>query len=247
MDFEPSPLACEWSDNEKSFSDPPILCRRSPRNRKRRRLFDPSPAVIPSPTPLALVPSILMSSPPATLTNEAWNLFDTMNVHGCKENCIRTVHGLSEHDVLIAHSSFTSKTVVEQRRRIFEYLAIHCPNDSDGQKDVKSIAFVVSGKRVCLSAWIAVLSISSSRFYEIRKEFEDGQTEPTPKRSRSMSVKSQQAIAWMSSYFERVGDKRPDKDGIYLPTCLTEKAIHSQMVEELYRGTANDAVFFTVQ
>ena len=86
------------------------------------------------------------------------------------------------------------------------YLATDCPNDSDGQKDVKSIAFVVSRKRVCLSAWIAVLSISSSRFYEIRKEFEDGKTEPTPKRSRSMSVKSQQAIAWMSNYFERVGD-----------------------------------------
>lgn len=46
-------------------------------------------------------------------------------------------------------------------------------------------------------------------------------------------MKSQKAIAWMESYFDRVGDKRPDKHGIYLPTCLTEKAIYGNMVDEL--------------
>ena len=40
-------------------------------------------------------------------------------------------------------------------------------------------------------------------------------------------------IEWMRSYFERVGDKRPDKDGIYLPTCLTEKAIYKIVKNEL--------------
>ena len=240
IDSDPSPLPCDWSESEEFSSDPPILCRRSPRHRKRKRLFDPSPTLMPGPSPLARL--VVATSPPTSLNTETWNLFDAMNADGCNQNCTRTVHGLSEYDVLMAHSSFASKTVVEQRKWIFDYLATHCPNDSGGQKDVKNITFVVSGKRVCLSAWMAVLSISSSRFYDIRKEFVDGQAEPTPKRSRSMSVKSQQAIAWMSSYFERVGDKRPDKDGIYLPTCLTEKAIHSQMIEELYKGKTAEAV-----
>ena len=95
------------------------------------------------------------------------------------------------------------------------------------------MTYHLCGKNVCLPVWLAVLSISSSRFYEVRREFMDGMIQPAPKRSRSLAVKSQQAIAWMESYFDRIGDKRPDKDGIYLPTCLTEKAIYDKMVEEL--------------
>ncbi len=37
----------------------------------------------------------------------------------------------------------------------------------------------------------------------------------------------------MEQYFERVGDKRPDEDGIYLPTCLTEKKLYELMFEQL--------------
>lgn len=232
----PSPLSCDWSEHEESRD----AVRRSPRNRKRKKLFDPSPAPLrPAlPSPLACA-THTCSSP---ISEVDWNLFSAMETYGCQENCIGAVHGLTEYDILLAHSSFASKTTVEQRRWIFDYLATHCPNDDNGRKDVRNITFLVCAKTVCLTAWLAVLSISSSRFYEIRKEFVNGQTEPTPKRPRSMSVKSQQAIAWMSSYFERVGDKRPDKDGIYLPTCLTEKAIHSRMIEELYREEESQAV-----
>ena len=37
----------------------------------------------------------------------------------------------------------------------------------------------------------------------------------------------------MRSYFDRVGDKRPDKDGIYLPNCLTRQIIYNIMVDEV--------------
>lgn len=40
------------------------------------------------------------------------------------------------------------------------------------------------------------------------------------------------AVAWMNSYFSWVGDKRPDKDGIYLPSCLSEKSIYNLMIED---------------
>lgn len=235
-DPDPSPVSCDWSEHEESGD----AVRRSLRNRKRKKLFDPSPASLrPTlPSPLACA-SFTCSSP---ISEVDWNLFSAMETYGCQENCISTVHGQTEYDVLLAHSGFASKTTVEQRRWIFDYLATHCPNDDSGRKDVKNTTFLVCAKSVCLTAWLAVLSISSSRFYEIRKEFVNGQTEPTPKRPRSMSVKSQQAIAWMSSYFKQVGDKRPDKDGIYLPTCLTEKAIHSRMIQELYREEESQAV-----
>ncbi len=155
------------------------------------------------------------------------------------------MHGLSEHDVLDAHASFSSKTATQQRQWIFDYVATHCPNNEEGNKDPRGIAFLLCGRRVCHPVWLAVLAISCSRYYEIRKEFLSGRGQPTPKRSRSLSAKSMQAIAWMSSYFERVGDKRPDKDGIYLPTCLTEKAIHTRMIDELYMGDEIQAICFS--
>ena len=68
---------------------------------------------------------------------------------------------------------------------------------------------------MCQSVWLAILSVSQSSFYEIRKQFVSGQ-QLGGKKIRSKSAKSMQAIAWMTSYFERVRDKRPDKDGIYL-------------------------------
>ena len=43
----------------------------------------------------------------------------------------------------------------------------------------------------------------------------------------------------VTNFFCRIGDKRPDKDGIYLPTCLTEFAIYSRMKEEI--GSRDEA------
>ena len=53
------------------------------------------------------------------------------------------------------------------------------------------------------------------------------------------------AVAWMEHYFNRIGDKRPDKDGIYLPTCLTEKKIYDIMVDELCQGDESRSVCFS--
>ena len=88
--------------------------------------------------------------------------------------------------------------------------------------------------------WQASLSLSTTRLYSLRKAFSDGQS-PENKVSRKLSGKSMAAIVWMSSYFERVGDKRPDKDGIYLPTCLTETMMYSLMVKDL----SDDTVCFS--
>ena len=54
-----------------------------------------------------------------------------------------------------------------------------------------------------------------------------------------------EAVAWMENYFDRIGDKRPDKDGIYLPTCLTKRKIFEIMTEELYQGNEEKAICFS--
>ena len=188
-----------------------------------KKLFDPSGNRPAAPLSLASSTSVV---PLSIAVVDTWNLFVVMEMRGCEEKCVHTVHGLSTN----AHSNFSSKSSVQQRQWIFDYFSTHCSSDDYGRKDPKNMTLLLCGKSVCCPVWLAMLSITSSRFYEVRREFVDGKTERTPKRPRSMSVKSFQAIAWMSSYFEHVGDKRPDKDGIYMPTCWTEKAIHSHMV-----------------
>lgn len=243
-------VTCEWSDCEGGQQALVSACnaedvRRSPRTRKKKTPFDPS-----FDCQLEThAPRRLNLSSPSTVTSctasRPWNLFDVTEMDGCVKKCVRTVHGLSEYDILNAHGNFSSKTATQQRQWMFDYLTTHCPTGDDGRKDLKSITFVLCGKTVCCSVWLAALSISSSRFYEVRKMFADGTSVPTPKRPRSVSVKTHEAIAWMTNYFERVGDKRPDKDGIYLPTCLTERAIHNHMVEELYLGDQSQAICFS--
>lgn len=182
------------------------------------------------------------------VTDEDWKLSNVMLMRGCGERCTAKVHDLTEHDVLIAHSAFWSKTCAEQRQWLLDYFVNHCPNNPAGEKDPKSMPFLLCGRVVCQAVWLSVLSVSTTRFYEIRKEFMVGKScieVGSCRRSRSLSHKSLEGIAWMRSYFERVGDKRPDKDGIYLPTCLTEKAIFSVMVEELYGGDSSKSMSFS--
>ena len=162
-----------------------------------------------------------------------WQLFHVMELNGCADCCASKVHGLTEYDILCAHASFTSKTVVQQQQWVFDYLTNNCPNNASGEKDPREMQFIICGKIVCSTLWFEILSLSNSRFYEIRKKFLAGQSQPTQKRMRSPSAKTMQSVAWMTSYFDRVGDKRPDKHGIYLPTCLTERSIYLRMVEEL--------------
>ena len=159
-----------------------------------------------------------------------------METNGCQEHCATSVHDLSEYDTLLAHSNFVSMTIAEQRLWIYNYFSSHCPNDEVGTKNPTGITIFLCGRVVCQSLWLAALGISSSRFYDLRKQFLESMGPPTPKKARSLSSKSLAAISWMTTYFDKIGDKRPDKDGIYLPTCLTEFAIYSRMVEDLGNG-----------
>ena len=164
---------------------------------------------------------------------DKWDLFHVMELNGCCEHCTTKVHGMTEYDILMAHSAFTSMNNAEQRRWMYDYFTSHCPNDENGAKEPSRMQFFLCGKAVCQPLWLASLAMSTSRFYDLRKQFMEGSGPPAKRKSRSLASKSLKTISWMTSYFERIGDKRPDKEGIYLPTCLTEFAIYSRMVEEI--------------
>ena len=158
-----------------------------------------------------------------------WQLSSVMELNGCAPSCVRLVHCISEYDVLMAHSAFWSKTFGGQKQWLFYYFQNHCPTKL-GEKQPKMMEYILGGRQVCQPAWLAIFGLSVSRFYSIRSDFIAGReiaTGTVAKRTRTIAPKSRSAIAWMQSYFDRVGDKRPDSDGIYLPTCLTERAIYN--------------------
>ena len=134
--------------------------------------------------------------------------------------------------MLLAHSIFSSKSVSGQREWLLEYFSTHCPIQN-GEKDLKGMKYLVSGRSVCQQLWQATMCVSTSRFYEVRKDFISGVGSKPKKKAKQIASKSMRTIEWMRSYFERIGDKRPDKDGIYLLSCLTESAIYSIMIKDV--------------
>ena len=176
------------------------------------------------------------------ISDLTWSLSVTINMKGCAEQCLKTVHELNEYTLLCAHAQFQAKTTSEQNAWLIQYFECHCPLVGEcGEKNVKGISFVIQGRHVCLPGWLQVLGISQSRFYRIRDEFKlNGGIKYLHKSQQNNNhrPKTLQAISWMDQYFKRIGDKRPDSDhdGIYLPTCLTEMKIYEIMLEELYSG-----------
>ena len=173
-----------------------------------------------------------------------WHFFRVMQTEGCAQECVTRVHGLSELDVLYAHSQFEARTPQEQNQWILDYFMSHCPVDEAGARDPKNITYIIAGRTVCLNIWLRVLAISVSRYYRLRQEFvtNGSSLSQVSKRSRAPSSKTMKAVAWMEQYFNRIGDKRPDKDGVYLPTCLTERKIYDVMIDELCQGDESKSI-----
>lgn len=142
-------------------------------------------------------------SPNSQFTNMKWSLFKVMEMNGCASNCTSSVHGLTEYDILRAHSLFTSLNNAEQRRWVYDYFSNHCPNDESGTCDPSGLKFILCGKNVCQSLWLATLAISTSRFYDLRRLYLEDIGPPAKKKPRSCSAKSYEAISWMTSYFDR--------------------------------------------
>lgn len=164
--------------------------------------------------------------------SKEWTLSSVINMNRCSPSCAVQVHGLTEFEVLRAHSLFSDKSTPDQNKWILEYLNAHCPTNASGEKLPKDVKYIVAGKTVCLNIWLQILSLSLSRFYRSRQECVQFEANSgfAAKKPRSTSSKTTKSIAWMRQYFDRVG---PDKDGICLPTCLTEKKMHEIMMEQL--------------
>lgn len=179
------------------------------------------------------------------LKEQKWKLLNVLQYSGCLSKCAKEVHDLNEYEILNAHSHVATLTNHDKNLWLLRYFFLQCPCDANGQKDFKRIHYVIQGKEVCFNLWLEILCFTEARYYRVRKDFlaNDG-ANYTTRPIRSKQPKTMKAIAWMDAYFERVGDKRPDKDWIYLPTCLTRGKIYEIMIDQLFEGDSSICISY---
>ena len=121
------------------------------------------------------VPEVKVKFDPSSIVkNEtSWQLSKVLDLNGRQPRCAIVVHGLCEYDILLAHSMFASKLITEQLMWLADYFATHCPN-VNGEKDYEHMRYFLCGKVVCQNLWQTALSVSTSRFYDIRRDFLNG-------------------------------------------------------------------------
>lgn len=92
-----------------------------------------------------------------------------MMPNGCSIACASKLHNLSEADIWVTSQHFKRLGSKQQRQWILDYLHLNTP-----QADKTATVHMLCGKTVCLQVWLAVLELSMSRYYEVRRLFLEG-------------------------------------------------------------------------
>lgn len=190
-----------------------------PHEAKRRKLFHSSQAV----------ESTSLDTPQLTLTPESSVSSDVSVLLAsfcCKKRCL--AH-FTFAEAEAAKQRFRSKTTTQQNQFLLDCFLI-----TTSIEDTSPGCQCIEGKQVCSDAFIRLLGISLKRYKHLFARFSEGVTVIQQKPAfRSETIKVTQAKAWMSQYFNRVGDHMPHVKQIHLPHCLTKKDFYQKMRNEL--------------
>jgi hypothetical protein len=130
---------------------------------------------------------------------EQWDILSVIGLKGCAEECAMTVHQLPPGDIAFLHSNFSVRSQHAQNQWLLEYLNSNCSRQSNDPK----FTFVVCGRTVCRAVWLAVLGVSQARFYRVRALYLEGKVTLDHDHAKKLSLKSNEAVAWMKNYFDR--------------------------------------------
>ena len=126
-----------------------------------------------------------------------FDIVQVMSFHGCSESCTTKIHNLLPGEVQFFNSHFNSRSHQCQNQWLLEFLNSNCSRFGSHHN------YHICDKPVCKKLWLAALSLSPSRYYRIHAQFIEGKIMLDVSHSRKMSLKSNEAVAWMSNYFER--------------------------------------------
>lgn len=129
-----------------------------------------------------------------------WDLLCVMRMQCCSAESASSVHNLLPGEIGFFNANFNSRSHHSQNQWMLEYLNSNCSRHSESP----SFSFIVCGKPVCQQLWLSVLNVSQARFYRIRSLYLEGKVcLEMSQQKRKMSVKSNEAVAWMGNYFDR--------------------------------------------
>lgn len=142
----------------------------------------------------------------------------------CSQNCMSN---FTESEMEDSWHFFQSKTVSDQNQFLMSSFQL-MSGDS-------SIQHIVSGKVVCRKAYMQIFKISDKRYKQNFKIFQQNPTVKVTRKSvsRKDSMKVSEAKAWMTRYFNRIGDSMPHMDQIHLPHGLTKRDVYYMMKGQL--------------
>lgn len=208
--------------------------------------FHSTPTTTPLLTPSTAIPLLLHStSSTATILEESDSLIiledeqvlpptkrgrfesgATIENECCRCNCLSQFTNSEPLDCL---HFFQSKTICDQNQFLISSFQLMSNTGSS------HIQHVIKGKAVCKKGYMKMLKISEKRYQRNLKLF---QSDPTVKFTRKSvsrrdSVKVSEAKAWMTRYFNRIGDSMPHMDQIHLPYGLTKRDVYYMMKGQL--------------
>ena len=119
---------------------------------------------------------------------------------------------------------FQCRTTVEQNQFILDSFQV------TGEKNIsQTSAVMLEGQLICRDAFISALGISRKRYQNLLRQFLEGVTQFSRKRiSRTEATKVAEAKAWMTYFFNRIGDHMPHVQNVHLPHFLTKKDTTSE-------------------
>ena len=155
-----------------------------------------------------------------------WNAFDVAKMNGCTPQCSQGVHGISPLDILSYHHYFIPLPKSAKLQWIIDYIHLHSLRESN--------TFIIAGKSVCQNLWIATLGISTSLlFYKAKQKAYSGCLKISKSTECAPLQKPHEAIAWMHSYFNLVGDYMPNRMVVHLPSNLSKLSVYQRMVFDI--------------
>ena len=160
-----------------------------------------------------------------------WDFLTVLHMDGCQGACAFEKHCLLPTDILIYHEHFDALPKSARRQWILDYLNTHSSVNTTTSE--ATTVFLICGKSVCQSLWLATLGISTSVFYEVRRLFLDGSKKLNQEVHRTPQIRTSEAIAWMDCFFTLVGDQLPHSMAIYLPSSLTKSGVYQRLAADM--------------
>ena len=188
--------------------------------------------------------SFLISPSSSQLCRE--DISKLLSLTCCSQRCL--AH-LSVVQIESCRKWFVSRNRNEQNQFLLDTYHISGVDNSPSS----SVYNILEGRAVCRKAFTTALGISTRRYQRLQEQFHKGvmhfERKPI---CRSQTNKVSEAKAWMTRFFNNIGDKMPHVSQVHLPHFMTKGDIYKRMKRDLLEegiletGIISPSYFYTI-